>query len=40
MSDNPAENSLTLTELQRTLPLDWDGQRRALNFGAAATDRH
>jgi site-specific DNA recombinase len=24
--------SLTLTDLQNTLPLDWDGQREALNF--------
>jgi site-specific DNA recombinase len=28
--------SLTLADLQETLPLDWDGQRRALNFDRPA----
>ena len=30
--------SLTLTDLQNTLPLGWDGQRKALGFGYLAAN--
>jgi site-specific DNA recombinase len=30
--------SLTLTDLQKTLPLDWNGQRRALNLDRPAVN--
>jgi hypothetical protein len=32
------QKSLTLTDLQKTLPLDWDRQRRALNFDRPAVN--